>query len=116
VKAIFIGTVIEVSLNDSDDAELRRLAPYKVKLKVEKKWKGDGSEIRIISDNGEPPCGGFKFREGERYLVYAFGKEMLAESWGSRSRPLDLEDESRRKELNQLNSSWFRWKARLWRF
>lgn len=114
-KAIFIGTAAEIGLNNSDDAELRHLAPYKIRFRVEKVWKGSGPEITVISDNGKI-CGGFQFREGERYLVYAHGEELLVENWSSRSRPLGLENEDTRRELRQLNSFCFRWKARLWRF
>jgi hypothetical protein len=115
-KAIFIGKVISVSLNESNDEEVRKIAPYKIKLKVEKSWKGSGSEITVISDNGGPACGGFQFYEGERYLVYAFEKEMYAWSARSRSRPISRDTEITRKELSQLNSSWFRFKSRFWRF
>jgi hypothetical protein len=115
-RAVFIGRVLEVSLNDSGDAEVRRFAPYKIKLAVEKSWMGNRSQITVISNNGGPGCGGFEFRQGERYLVYAFGKELQAWTSCTRTRPIDRMREDSQKELAQLGSFWFRWKARVWRF
>lgn len=113
-KAIFIGRVVSISSNEIGDAESRRQLPYAVKLFVEKMWKGrKSSEIAILSNNGTGGCGGFQFREGERFLVYAFGKELIAYSACERSRPMSRESEETAKDMKPLNSFWFRSRARL---
>jgi hypothetical protein len=120
-KAIFIGQVIEISSNERE-ANSECLLPYKIKLRVEKKWKGGVSaEVMIKTDNGESACKGFPFRKDERYLIYASqrsgsSKELIAFTWCTRSRPMSQEDESTEKEMKELNSFWFRLKARLWPF
>ena len=113
--AVFIGRVLDVGPNDTGNEETRRIAPFKITLAVEKRWKGSRDRFAIVSDNGGPACGGFRFEKGERYLIYAFGKELETGTACTRSRPLARTDEERQKEMAQLNSHWFRLKARVWR-
>ena len=52
---------------------------YAVKFKVERYWKGvRNSEIVILTNLPLGDCGMLHFREGEKYLVYAFGKKQVA--------------------------------------
>lgn len=120
-KAVFIGKVVDISLNNSSDTGVRREAPDKIKFAVEKSWKDSKSEITVIADNNMYPCNNLEFRVGERYLVYAFGwrKTLFVPTHiGNRSRPLklELEDDITKKEFKELNSFWFRFKSRLWFF
>ncbi|MEP7212691.1 MAG: hypothetical protein ABI791_06430 [Acidobacteriota bacterium] len=65
-KAVFVGKVIDVSQNDiSPDSEDRKYYRDKIKFQVEKSWKGNESEIMVISDNGSRPRGEFAFQIGE---------------------------------------------------
>ncbi len=112
--AIFVGKVVEVRFNQSSDDKTRRLHPMAVKLKVEKSWKGVRSpEITVITNEAITVCGGFEFREGERYIIYAYEKDLVTFNSCSRSRPLNYEDEFDAKEIKRLNSFWFRLMAQL---
>jgi len=115
-KAVFVGKVVNVKLNDNKGDQL---FAYKIKFSVEKSWKGNKSEIEVFSDNGLPPCGQVQFRIGERYLVYAFesDKDLYVSTYvGNRSRPLSYENDRNKKEFAELNSFWFRFKSDLWIF
>ena len=113
---VFIGRVLDVAANDSGEEEVRRFASFKITLEVEKSWKGRHGQIAIVSDNGGPACGGFKFEKGKQYLIYAFGKERETGTACTRSLPLSRTDEDRQKEMAELDSSWFRFKAGIWRW
>ncbi len=117
-KAVFVGTPVEIGSNNiSQDSEERKYYSDKIKFQVDKSWKGNKSEIIVISDNGSPPCGNVRFEIGKKYLVYAFGKNLAVSTYvGNRSRPLDLERDWTKKEFDELNSFWFRLKASLWIF
>jgi hypothetical protein len=116
-KAVFIGKVLDVQPNDAEDPDERKYYPYKIKFSVEKIWKGDNTEITIVSDNGSGACDQLKFKTGEKYLVYAFGKNLAVTTYvGNRSRPLNLKRDWTEKELDELNSFWFRLKSKLWLF
>ncbi len=77
-RAVFVGEVIEVSVSKEtpkDDPEFA----FAVKFRVETFWKGiKSSEIVVSSSQGIVPCGG-KFRVGEKWLVYAYGKYLQAD-------------------------------------
>src|SRR3954451_15436154 len=71
-KAVFMGKVIQVIMTSSFTDKTRDY-PYAVKFQVEKSWKGvDKPEITILARAEFLPCEGFRFCEGERYLVYAY--------------------------------------------
>lgn len=117
-KAVFIGTPIEINVNDiSQDSEELKYNPYKIKFRVEKSWKGNKPEIMVVSDNGSGPCDQVKFQIGEKYLVYAFGKNLVVTTYvGNRSWVVNKMDDFRKKEFAELDSFWFRLKANLWLF
>jgi hypothetical protein len=113
-KAVFVGRVISVEAPSDVPEKLRGYVDKKVTFSVEKRWKGaNNPTISVLASYGPVTCHGFEFREGERYLVSAFGDELLVGTMFSRSRPIDREDEQARKEMRQLNSSWFRLTSRL---
>jgi hypothetical protein len=117
-KAVFIGKVLDIKPNDGPDAEARRYFPYKIKFSVEKSWKGKATEITVISDANTSMCTAGEFKQGEKYLVYAFGKNLEVTTYiGNRTRLLGKAlDEIERKEFEDLDSFWFRLKSTLWLF
>jgi hypothetical protein len=119
-EAVFVGKVVEVGQNDKKDWDPREF-PYKIKFAVEKSWKGGKPEITVLSDMGANMCSQGEFRIGDKYLIYAFkqGPELIVYTYvGNRSRPLSYgyEREGEKKEFAELDSFWFRLKARLWIF
>ena len=122
-KAVFIGQVTSISegvyasANLPDD--LKDEVAREIRFKVGKNWKGAGRpEIVAWLDKGSEICSGLRFRDGEKWLVYAYEFEgiLIVHSFCSRTRPLETQDGYAEKEFKQLNSSWFRLKARLWPF
>lgn len=62
-KAVFAGEVIAV-----DDSQPGAVITFK----VERMWKGlRAARIEVRTDNRGKACG-YRFRQGERYLVYAY--------------------------------------------
>ena len=113
-KAIFVGRVISIATPLGVAEELRGEIDKKVTFGVERRWKGANKPtISVLASYGPVTCHGFEFHEGERYLVYAFGDELLVGTMFSRSRPIDREGEQAGKEMRQLNSFWFRLTSRL---
>ena len=113
---VFIGRVIEIR-------ELKEDAPYKggfpvalkVRLKVEKSWKGKKQpEITVLSQQYTGWCGGFNFKVGERYLLYAYTEDkwLIAHSVCTRSSPLAQASD----QVNNLNNFWYRLFARMYPF
>jgi hypothetical protein len=88
-------------------------------FKVEQRWKGaNGGEIHLQIDD-YVPCESFAFKVGESYLIYTYsfeGRKIAYASVATGSRSMAGNDEARSKQLRELNSRWFRVKARLWRF
>jgi hypothetical protein len=115
-NAVFIGRVLDIKTNENYDSQKDDLAFYKIRLKVVKSWKGaDASEITILSNNGPfSTCGGFEFHKNDEYLIYAFGKNKVALSFCTRSGPIKREYAA--EYMKELNSPWFRFKARVWPF
>jgi hypothetical protein len=70
--------VIEVHVSKETPKDDPGLA-FAVKFRVETFWKGvKSSEVVVSSSQGIVPCGG-KFRVGEKWLVYAYGKYLQAD-------------------------------------
>ena len=98
--AVFAGEVVSEEYPDVNTdpsgkpAEARVLV---IKLKVKRWWKGDGAEeVQLYTSSRKYPDGriseianDFFFREGESYLVYAYGpKEKLRTDGCGRTRNL----------------------------
>lgn len=73
-----------------------------VKFQVEQWWKGETpSEIFLVTDNTRNSDGttsnsscDYNFKEGESYLIYAYGKQSeLRTNYCSRTRPLNKAEE-----------------------
>jgi hypothetical protein len=90
-KAIFIGQVIEINqVKYQEDKPDGLFYAYTIKFKVERYWKGNKtSEVVVLSDQGLLPCHTSKFIVGKRYLVYAYGKKLLAPINCNRSRAVE---------------------------
>lgn len=115
-NAIFIGQVIGIGegLNSSYGVPV-----YPVTFKVEKSWKGQkNSEITISTYDvnvvdSTRVCGGFNLVQGEKYLVYAYGKKLSVSTSSCSPPTLPVSSQSASDEIKRLNSLWFRLKARL---
>jgi len=65
-KAVFSGTVTDIDRNFTGYG-------YKVKFDVEKVWKGISDKTAVVfTGMGGSDCG-YRFKEGEKYFVYAYG-------------------------------------------
>jgi hypothetical protein len=104
-SAVFIGEVLDIA--DSEVPLFKDLKPapkssYAVTFKVIEYWKGvRSSQIVVHSDLGGLPCHQFAFRKGEKYLVYAEGKNLVAITGCTRSRIVE-NTEYYRSELRGL--------------
>jgi hypothetical protein len=111
-KAVFIGKVIDVSIDDRPFRGTQRYNNlYKIRFSVEKSWKDQASEITVVSDNGQSECGRFSFQVGQKYLVYANTHQDRLAAWAtvaSPSQPFNPEHFQVKRRLKQLNSFWFR--------
>jgi hypothetical protein len=91
--AVFSGEVVE-------------LDTFKVKIKVDKLWKGEkakeiGMVIRAVNDNNPHRIYGcdYRFKLGEKYLVYAYETPLgLRTHECSRTRPM----KNAKKEMEEL--------------
>ena len=113
-RAIFIGQALEIIRNPRiPEGYPSGEIDYAVRFEIERKWKGArGAEITILV-HSPVTCSNFNFQEGERYLVYAFGRDLVSTTIFTRSRPLEWENEETRKEMRELNSFWFRFGSRI---
>ena len=73
--AVFSGEVLDVEKGPP----LRMLGfntpSSKVTLRVSEVWKGSGQEALELSTPSQEGVCGYSFKEGQEYLVYAYGKE-----------------------------------------
>src|SRR5467141_1830017 len=106
--AVFIGEVLDISDSTVPLFKGYKEAPkssYAVRFRVIQYWKGaNGSQIVVHSDLGGLPCNQFAFKKGEKYLVYAEGKHLIAITGCTRSRIVDDSDYYR-SELKGLGRS-----------
>ena len=112
---VFLGEAVEYR----DNPTVKEDALLIVKFRVEKSWKGTrkGSEIVIPTMVGG--LGELKYVEiGKKYLVYTFGKQMIMSLMCSPSfevvtDPKYADVKYQAARINQLNSRWFRFWARM---
>ena len=90
--AVFVAKVVKIE-DDPVSARGR-----KVHVEVEKWWKGGDTATLIVSTAKSGATCGYGFREGGRYLVYAYGEkgknEPLLVSLCSRTRTLEQAETS----------------------
>ncbi len=82
--AVFAGRVVEKEFSKSIPELILRgyssADPVKVTFEVSEIWRGpDYKTIVLTTAVSEASCG-YSFREGEEYLVYAYGKENRLET------------------------------------
>ena len=113
-KDIFVGEAVSVEEDKLFNPKISDRPLYSITFKVEKRWKGAmRGEVTVLTDSCASMCCSIQFKVGMKYLVYVH-KDSFVPSDCALSAPIG----SYRAEENMkdLNSFWFRWKARLWRF
>jgi hypothetical protein len=108
-RAIFIGRAAKIIAKPRvPEGYASGEIDYTVRFEIERRWKGArGSEVTILV-HSPVTCSKFNFQEGQRYLVYAFGRDLVSTTIFTRSRPIEREDEETHKDMRELNSFWFR--------
>jgi hypothetical protein len=76
-KAVFVGEVLEEREATRDEARELRVA-FVVRMRVERFWKGVKTPEMVVNAMGElaPGCCGVSLKAGQRYLIYAVGREL----------------------------------------
>jgi len=114
-KAVFIGKVAD-EVEIPDDNNLIQGDGVQT-LKVIKSWKGIKKKfVDINFDLESAKYGGMcpvllQLEEGKDYLIFAYGKEYKIQPVCSDTRELDQTSayyEYQEKQMNKLNSFWFR--------
>jgi len=104
--AVFSGEVIAEEYQEVKDGEDAGAKVLTVRIKVERWWKGKGTnEVTMYTSVTKFPDGttrsyaeDFRFQKGESYLIYAFGLEdKLRTSECSRTKQLSKADEDLRQ-------------------
>ena len=73
--AVFSGEVLDVEEGPLTTMFGVRLASSRVTLRVSEVWKGPKRETLEVSTPRDGMSCGYPFKEGQEYLVYAYGKE-----------------------------------------
>jgi hypothetical protein len=73
--AVFSGEVLDVEEGPPTTTFGIRLASSTVTLRVSEVWKGPKRETLEVSTPRDEMSCGYPFKEGQVYLVYAYGKE-----------------------------------------
>jgi hypothetical protein len=79
-STVFAGEV--VSITKGEPGGRWRPATLAVSLRVSEVWKGPERETLEVNTPSFGPACGYRFSEGEEYLVYAMGKKMKVDSCG----------------------------------
>ncbi len=70
--AVFSGEVVAV---EKEAATAYHPGTSKITLRVSEAWKGPAQETLEVSTPSQGSACGYPFKEGQEYLVYAYGKE-----------------------------------------
>ncbi|MDQ4123149.1 MAG: hypothetical protein M3209_17065 [Acidobacteriota bacterium] len=94
-KAVFVGEVVEIDKSTPDAV---------ITFEVEKVWKGSKSRTIAVRTNNQGKACGFNFRQGEKYLIYAYDDGVLRTSICTRTAEIksadnDLKKLAKKKEL-----------------
>jgi hypothetical protein len=110
-KAVFVGEVVKI---ENPNAEAREDLPDELKnelgelitLKVIRSWKGSKTKQVIWTHATYELCSKWKFKVGEKYLIYARKVKgvLLGAEFCSRTRPLETADQEQIKEFAELSS------------
>ena len=113
-ETIFIGEAVSVGTSKLSNPKISDRSLYSITFKVEKWWKGaKKKEVTVLTDSCASMCCLVRFREGARYLVYVYEDSFVPSdcAWSA-----EIESHRAQENIEDLNSLWFRMKARLWRF
>jgi hypothetical protein len=74
-SAVFSGEVLDVAEGPPRRMFGTSVSSFRVTLRVSEVWKGPWREtLEVSTPSGGASCG-YPFKEGQEYLVYAYGKE-----------------------------------------
>jgi len=123
-QAIFVGRLGDYE--NVPNSEIQNIAEGRPIFEVTKPLKGISKKLVAINlDWNEIAKGGmcptlFRFDERDEYLIFAYGKDLTIQSVCSDSRKLESQstdwEKHTAKEIQKLESFWFRTRARLWPF
>ena len=74
-NAVFSGEVMDVEGGHTTRMFGWNVSSLKVTLRVSEAWKGPQQETLEVSTPRDGATCGYAFKEGQEYLVYAYGKE-----------------------------------------
>jgi hypothetical protein len=83
--AVFSGEVVKI---DRPSSIKSSLAPETVTFRVSESWKGPKQQSLEVSTPVSGTSCGYPFKEGQEYLVYAYGKQDLKVDLCSGTKPL----------------------------
>jgi Tissue inhibitor of metalloproteinase len=109
-KAVFVGKVLAIEKQLPIPEALSGQVPevaYAVRLEIERSWKGSKTgKVVVWLHTSSLVCSRWEFRPNERYLIY--GREykhiLIVQTWCSRTRPLERNDEESIREYKELDS------------
>ncbi len=113
-KAIFVGEALSVGTDKLFNPNITDGPLYAVTFRVEKRWKGGRrGEVTLLAEGCYGMCCLVQFEAVKKYLVYAYEGSYVPYScaWSA-----ELSSHRAAWEMKDLNSLWFRAKARLWPF
>ena len=109
-KAIFVGRVLAIEetlpIPKILNGEVPEVA-YAVKLGIEGSWKGPKTgQVLVWLHRSSLVCSRWQFQPNERYLVYAreFRHVLIVDTWCSRTRPLERNDQRSIREYKELDT------------
>jgi hypothetical protein len=93
-SAVFSGEVMNIEEGSSTRLYGMSVPSRRVTLQVSEVWKGPQTETLEVTTPRDGATCGYNFKEGQEYLVYAYGKEeALKVDLCSQTRPLSRADE-----------------------
>lgn len=113
-KAIFIGEVIKVDRRAEIPEDVTHVYQA-ITFKVVKRWKGaQRSNVTAWESGTHESCAGWKFQEGEKYLIYADSQKgvLIVDGYCSRTRRIETNNADAIREFKELNSPEFLRKVR----
>ena len=117
-SAVFTATVVSYEeLPDRGRTETDEgICVRRVRVRIERLFKGSLDGEVTITQCSEFGCYPFNLAVGESYLIYAFGKALRVKTSAcTRTSPLPAtKDADLAKELANLSSRAWRFKARIW--
>ena len=108
-QAVFIGEVTKVERHAEPPEDLDTQVTYAITFKVIKSWKGPKGQVRTWEGGMHTMCAGWKFEEGDKYLIYAESHNgvLVINGYCSRTRRIETKDAGALKEFAELNNPQF---------